>query len=317
MQPGRSEADRQHVRDLEDPQPGDRSGSSRAWPGVSALALIWGSTWLAIRLTLDVAPPLTAAALRFIVAAVALWSWLLARGRCRPCQPPCWWRSTVMALAMFVAPYGLVYWAELHVSTGLASVLFSSQSLFVVLIAHVALPRERPTGRQWFGVLAGLVGEAAVFHGQLRLSDGHGALGAAAVLVAAASGALALVWLRRLGESLNSAHETAVQLTITALVFGVASALSTGLHAPLVMDWWSTKLWLAVGYLAVPGTAVAYLIYYRLARGAAALTVSYSIFLAPVVAVLLGALVLRERLDALQIAGAVFVLYSMLLAEQR
>lgn len=284
---------------------------SRIWIGIISLAVVWGSTWLAIKIGLEDASPLSSAAPRFVLAFGALYLWLRLRGRRLPRGLQYWRRASAMAVFMFIIPYGLVYWGELHVSSGLAAVLFSTQSLFVVIFAHRMVEGERASYRKLIGLLMGLAGLFLVFHGQIGWVDRGGMAGTIGILMAAASGGFALVWLRRLGSSVDTVSEVTAQLGITALAFIFLSFLVEGNHG----NWASLRLWLSISYLALIGTALAFVIYYWLAKHATALTTSFSIFASPVFAVFLGWLVLGETMGLEGVIGSGLVLIGVVVAQ--
>ena len=155
---------------------------SRLVTGVAlvSLILIWGTTWAAIRVSLRGIPPFTGIALRFGLASAVLL--LLAPllgvrlGRA-PNERFLW---LVNAVLTFALPYGILYWAEQTVPSGLASVLFASMPLMVVVSAHFALPGERMTVRGALGILIGFAGIVVIF------SDDFQALGGAQVRTASA-----------------------------------------------------------------------------------------------------------------------------------
>ena len=290
---------------------GSAMSSLRIWMGVTLLAVIWGSTWLAIKIGLEDASPLSSAAPRFVIAFGALYIWLKLRGRRLPQGYKFWRRASAMAVFMFIIPYGLVYWGELHVSSGLAAVLFATQSLFVVIFAHRMVEGERANSRKVIGLLMGLAGLFFVFHGQIEWADRGGMAGTIGILIAAASGGFALVWLRRLGGSVDIVSEVTAQLGITALAFVILGISIEGHQG----NWTSLRLWLSISYLALIGTALAFVVYYWLAKHATALTTSFSIFAAPIFAVFLGWLVLGETMGLEGVIGSGLVLIGVVVAQ--
>jgi len=283
------------------------------WMGVISLALIWGSTWLAIKIGLEDASPFCSASPRFILAAVSLYIFLRLRGQNLPRQYQFWYRTIFIAMFMFIIPYGLVYWGEQHVSSGLAAILFSTQSLFVVAFAHRLLLGERATFRKLAGLILGLVGLLLVFYDQIGWGDSWGMAGMIGILMAAASGGFALVWLHRLGKSVNTLAELTAQLGVTALVVTILGFLFEGNST----DWTSLKLWFSISYLAIIGTAFAFSVYYWLAKNTTALITSFSIFASPVFAVFLGWLVLDETMGLNGLIGSSLVLIGVVLAQTR
>lgn len=284
----------------------------KTWMGVISLALIWGSTWLAIKIGLSEASPFCSGSPRFVIAFGVLLIWLRLRGKSLPKHFGFWCRAFSMAIFMFIIPYGLVYWGQLYVSSGLGAILFATQSLFVVAFAHYVLTGERASLRKWVGLVSGIVGLVFVFHDQIGYMDGWGVLGMIGILMAAASGGFALVWLRRLGGSVDTVPEVTAQLGITALAFTILALLLEDNST----NWASPTLWLSISYLAVIGTAFAFVVYFWLAKHATALTTSFSIFAAPVFAVFLGWLVLSETMSIEGLIGSALVLVGVIVARR-
>lgn len=138
------------------------------WFAVAALSLVWGSTWLAIKIGLQETPPFFSAALRFIIAALCLLAYMRYQQKTFPASFEFWKKSALPALFMFITPYVFVYWGGLYVSSGLSSVLFSSQALFVVLCSHYLLADEKATLIKWAGLLAGMSGLVFIFYTRFR-----------------------------------------------------------------------------------------------------------------------------------------------------
>ena len=137
------------------------------------------------------------------------------------------------ALFMFILPYGLVYWGESHITSGLCAILFSTRSLFVVGFAHILLKSERAYRWKGLGLLLGLTGLLLIFHDQPQFTSCLGLAGMVAVLAAAASWGFALVWRkRRSGEGTLLMH-----LTAQSAIFRVVLALLTLWVEPSHGDW--------------------------------------------------------------------------------
>jgi len=130
------------------------------------LCCIWGSTWLFIKVGLADLPPITFAGIRFVIAFLILASLVIARRARWPRTRAEWTLIAVSGALQFGLNYGLVFWGEQHISSGLAAVLQSTFPAFGFVIAHVYLPRERITTARVFGVLLGVLGVAVIFSDQ-------------------------------------------------------------------------------------------------------------------------------------------------------
>src|SRR5215213_1575847 len=133
------------------------------------LSAIWGSTWLFIKLGLEDLPPLTFAGVRFVIAAAVLYAFLLSRRVPLPRARRDWGLMAVTGLLAFTLNYGLLFWGEQYVSSGLAAVLQATIPAFGLVIAHRYLPGERITPVKVVGVLLGITGVGIIFSNQMSL----------------------------------------------------------------------------------------------------------------------------------------------------
>ena len=278
------------------------------------LTLIWGSTWAVIRLGLEGIPPLTGVALRFAIAGAVLLALVPRFGvRFR------WTREelglwAVNGLLSFTASYTIVYWAEQHIPSGLAALLFATYPLFVAVIAHFALPGERLGWRASGGILLGFAGVAVIFSDDLQLLGGANVREVALVmLLSPIVSAVATVAVKRWGAGIHPLSLTAVPMLLTAAVVGtLALALERG--ATLVFDLRSVGSLL---YLAVFGSAVTFTIYYWMLARARATQVALIAYTIPIVAVAVGALLFQEPIRPRVVLGGVLVLMGVAIVTRR
>ena len=279
--------------------------------GVLTLGIIWGSTWLAIKFGLEEAPPFFSAALRFVLTFLILFVWQKVKGYKFPRNIKYWLNSIFLAMLMFVIPYAMVYWGEQYISSGLSAVLFSSQSLFVVIFAHFISKTEKAEPKKFLGLVIGLLGLFILYKSQITWDEVQGPKGLIALLLAAASAALGLVVLSKQKQNFDPVPEVMTHMGITALAFIVLTLVfevpPENIFAP--------KLWVSILYLAIPGTAFGFVVYYWLAKNATAFVTSFSIFISPVFAVFLGWLILNETINILGIMGVFLVLASIILTQ--
>lgn len=292
---------------------GKNPSSIIIWLSVILLSIIWGSTWLAIKIGLQSTPPFFSAALRFIIAVLFLLLYMRFKKLKFPTTFIFWKRSFLLALFMFIIPYGFVYWGEMYVSSGLSSVLFSSQSLFVVLCSHYMLTNEKATLIKWLGLLFGIFGLVFIFYTRFEIASDFGFMGMLGIIGAAISAAFALVWLKKIGENSDHVTELTSQIFITALFFIFLSFTIE----KFPQDLSSRNLWLCVGYLAIVGTSISFLIYYWLAKHTSALILSFSIYLTPVLALFLGWLFLNEYIGTNDIIGTAIVILSIIITQSK
>jgi len=227
----------------------------------AALCLIWGSTWAAIQIGLQGIPPFTGVALRFAIAAALLL--VLVRLRRVPLgqirrERLLWLVNGTLA---FSISYGVVYWAEQWVPSGLASVLFATYPLFVAILAQFLLPQEAITRPEVIGSLVGFAGVGVIFSEDFAaLGGSQVAVAAAVMLISPLVAAVASVLVKRWGAGVHPFSLTAVPMAMTAVIMGMV-ALGTERGRPVVWDGVSVS---ALLYLAVFGSAVTFSLYYWL-----------------------------------------------------
>ncbi len=277
----------------------------QAGAAMALMTLIWGTTWAAIRISLEGFPPFKGVAVRFAVAAVILL--LLARLRGVRFGGQRYERRLWLLQAGFTfsASYGLVYWAEQWVPSGLTSVLYSSLPLWVTLFAYFVLPGERLRPIGLLGMLFGFAGIAVIFSEDFsQLGGPQVARAAAWLLLAPLLGAVAQVCVKRWGLKIHPLSLTAVPMALTALGMG---ALGGWLEAdrPIVL---APAPVLATLYLAVGGTAITFGLFFWLLQHVSATRMSLIAYAVPVVAVTVGTLFMDEVLTARMVIGSALVI---------
>ena len=164
---------------------------------------IWGSTWLFIKLGLQDLPPLTFAGIRFVIACTILFIWIKFRRLQLPTTRSDWAFLAVTGILSFGLNYGLVFWGEQYISSGLAAVLQSTLPAFGLVFAHLHLPGERLSWPRIFGVILGVCGVGVVFSNQLAVSGRQALAGCVALILSAMFAAYANVLVKARGAKLN------------------------------------------------------------------------------------------------------------------
>ena len=257
------------------------------------LCCIWGSTWLFIKLGLADLPPLTFAGIRFVIAAIILFSLIVVRRVPLPRNGRDWMFLAVTGILSFSLNYGLVFWGEQYISSGLAALLQSTLPAFGLIIAHYYLPGERMTLPRIIGVMMGVIGVGVIFSNQLRVAGPKALWGSAALVLSAFCAAYANVLVKAYGKKLEPSVLAAGQM-----LFGLAPLLIVGISLegnPLNFRW-TPIAFVALLYLAVVGSVVAFLLYYWLVHHMDVTNTMLIALVTPVVAVILGMLVLNEKL---------------------
>ena len=278
---------------------------------IALLIMIWGTTWAAIRVGLEGIPPLTGVALRFGSASVllmALARWLgvpLGSGR----RIHRLW--LINAIFTFCLSYGVVYWAEQWIPSGLAAILFSTFPLFIAVMAHFHLPGERLRLPALLGLLVGCSGVAIIFSDDLAALGGEQAILAAAVfLLSPAAAAFANIVVKKYGSDVHPFTLTAVPMAMTAVIMGTL-ALFLERDRQVVFDAVSVG---ALLYLSVLGSAVTFSLYFWLLSSLKATRLSLITYGVPIVAVIVGIIALDEPFTPRILAGAATVLIGVALA---
>ena len=269
-----------------------KSLSSRAWAELLLLSFIWGASFLSIRIALDELPPLTSVAHRVFWAALLLWVYIAIRRLPVPKTAAIWGALIGMGILNNIIPFTLMAWGQLHIETGLTSILNASTAVFGVLAAALFFADERLTARRLIGVLIGFLGVATAI-GLSALADFDlRSLGQLAVLGGTLSYALASVWGRKFLTGLSPQVAAAGMVTGAALIIVPTAYIVDG---PFSFDL-APRTWAAIGYYSIIATACAYLLYYRvLAMAGSGNLMLVTLLVAPI-AIVLGAVVLGEEL---------------------
>ncbi|HEY2295038.1 MAG TPA: EamA family transporter [Thermoanaerobaculia bacterium] len=287
--------------------------SSRAltWAVLTLLILIWSTTWAVIRVGLRGLPPFTGVALRFGIASVVLLALApvfgVNLGR-QPNERRVWAINTFLT---FTIPYGILYWSEQWLPSGLAAVIFATMPLQTALVAHFVLPAERLTARRFLGVLVGFGGIAVLFSGDFQALGGSQVARAAGVmLIAPLCAALANVSVKRWGSGIHPLSIAAVPMAITAVLMGALSRLVES-GRPVTFN---TPTVLSLVYLALIGSALPFTLYFWLLRRQSATGMSMINYATPVLAVAIGTVFLGEPITLRIVLGSALVLIGVAVA---
>lgn len=273
--------------------------SSRAWAELILLGLIWGASFLAIRTALDEIGPLTSVLFRTTIAAMVLWPIVLMRGIPVPRGARIWVGLFGMGLLNNVIPFSLMAWGQMHIPTGLTSILNATTALFGVLVAAMVFADERLTARKALGVGLGFAGVVTAIGPANLLSLDLTSTAQLAVLAGTLSYACAGAWARTRLGGLAPLSAAAGMLTSSTLVMIPLTLMTEGVP-PLDL---APITWVAILYYALVATALAYLLYYRVLGMAGSGNLMLVTLVIPPVAIVLGALVRGEDLHPGAYAG--------------
>jgi drug/metabolite transporter (DMT)-like permease len=277
---------------------------------LAALAAIWGGSYLLIKYALeDLSAPMIVWARTAIAALVLL---VVLRGAVRGAiadvrSRPGW--ALLLATLAIAAPFLLITFGELEVPSGLTAVLISPAALFVAMFAPFIDPSERIDSRQGVGMLLGLAGVALVV-GVESISTLGQFLGALAMVAAAASYALSGFVVKGRYKRLTTIQTSFVSIAVASLITLPVAAATTPSEVP------GLRAVAAVAALGALGTALAFVIFYKLIAEVGAGRASLVAYLAPGVALFYGAIFLDEAITAAAIAGLALILAGVALASR-
>ena len=286
---------------------------TKDWLAFTLLGLIWGSSFLLIKIAVWEVGPVLLVALRLLFGIAAL---LVAAAVTRPAWPRdrrVWLSLTFLGLINNLIPYVLISWGEKYIDSGVAAILNSTTPLFTMLIAHFLLSDDRMTGLRVVALLMGFGGILLLMSRDSGGAVRSSLLGQGAVLAAVVSYAFASVYARHTTKGLPPALQAMLPLLgADALLWVLAPAVEAPLALPSL-----PLTWLAIAWLGVMGVAVAYFLYFYLLHSVGPTRTVLVTYLFPLVGVTLGALFLRERLDWRLVAGGALVVSSIVVVNTK
>jgi drug/metabolite transporter (DMT)-like permease len=283
------------------------------WKTLLAFAIIyfvWGSTFLAIRVGVREVPPFLFAAMRFFIAGLAVYGWMMAHGERSPTARQ-WTSASLLALLIFVCDYGLLFWAEQRVPSGIAAVMMATIPVFMALSEIIFLRTQRVTVRLALALLIGIGGVAVLMSRSLNLggapTDRAGAL---ALIIASISWSVSSALTRKLPLPASKAMSSGAQMLVGGILLAFAAAALGEFHN-FHLSTVSRGAWLALAYLIVAGSIVGFTAYVWLIHHESPTKVGTYAYVNPVVAVLVGYFLGGEALGLRTILGTLCVLISV------
>ncbi|HEX6958980.1 MAG TPA: EamA family transporter [Ferrovibrio sp.] len=276
----------------------------QSWLLLGALSVLWGGSFFFVGVAVREVPPLTIAAIRVLLAAVILQGVLRLSGLTLPWRGEVWRAFGMAGLLNNAIPFGLFFWAQTQIPSGLASILNATTPIFTVLVAHVFTADEKLTPGRLLGVLLGFAGVAVMIGVDLLSGLGRNVLAQGACLLGTLSYAFGAVYSRRFARLGVKPMQVAGGQFIasSAILLPLALLVEQGWQIPLP-SWQSIA---AIVALAALSTALGFVIYFRI-MVAAGSNVNLVTLLVPVSAILLGVLVLGETLALRHLAGMVAI----------
>lgn len=290
-----------------------RTLSGPAWTRLVLLSAIWGGVFLSVRIALGELGFVTVVAHRVFWAALVLLVFVRVRGHRMPRDPRLWGAFAVMGLLNNALPFALQAWGQLHIPSGLVAILNAGTAITGMLVAAAFLPDERLTARRLLGAALGLGGVAtAIGLGNLASLDLR-SLAQLAVVGSTFCYAFAGVWGRTRLSDLPGEVAAAGMLTASAAMLVPAAILVDGVPS-LALE---PRTWIALLHASIVATAGAYVLYYSVLRLAGSANLMLCTLMVAPVAILLGAVVLGERLRPEAWAGFALLAAGLLVIDGR
>ena len=278
------------------------------------LCLLWGTTWIFIKIGLADLPPITFAAARFILAILILVPLISFNRFPWPRSAAALKLIALTGFLQFSLNYSSVFWAEQYITSGLAAVLQSMIPVFGLVLAWVFLPSERITGLKILAVTLGFVGVAVIFVEQLRIESLMAFLGCIAIVVGAYCAAQASILVKLRASEMHPASLVCLQMLAGLPALVLYALIAEG--NPLSFNW----TWAAIGcvlYLTIFGTIAAFWLYYWLLSRIESTKAMMISLVTPLIAVVIGSIFLGERLPPQTLMGGILIFASIALIIMR
>lgn len=272
------------------------------------LALIWGTTWIFIKIGLDDLPPMAFAAARFLLGVFLLFIVIKIQKIPMPKTAKEWRLIALTGFLQFSVNYSLVFWSEVHITSGLAAVLQAMITVFGLILAWMFLPNERITKLKIIAVLIGIVGVGVIFYDQLQVQSFMAFLGCVGVVIGSYAAAQASILVKSKGGAIHPAALVFCQMLCGLPVIIIYSLIAEG--NPLDYNW----SWKAIGcvlYLTIAGTITAFWLYYWLLERIESTKAMMISLVTPLLAVVIGWLVLGEKLPPQTGIGGLLIIASI------
>lgn len=286
----------------------------KEWVAFTVLGLLWGSSFLWIKIAVENVSPFVVVALRVSFGLISLLAVMYWQRQSIPRDRATLLKYLFMGVFNVVVPFLLITWGETHIDSSLAAILNATTPLFVIVIAHFALHDEKITGPRLLGLIVGFVGVVVLvaqdFDPRALQSD---LLGQLAVLLAAASYAVALVFSRRQLRNVRPVvQSTMILMFATAIMWVITPVVERPVALPA-----QPLAWVAVLWLGVLGLCAAYLLFFWLNNVWGPTRASLVTYVFPVVGVVLGVIFLAEPLNWNMVLGSALVVGGIVVVNRK
>ena len=273
---------------------------------------VWGSTFLFIRVGVREVPPFLFASMRFLVAGGVLFAWMRLKGTPSPSRRE-WISATILATCIFVFDYGLLFWAEQRVPSGIAAVMMATIPFFMALSEILILRTQKLTFRLALALLVGIGGVSVLVSRSLSLRLGEAPIdpaGAVALVIAAISWSIASSLTRKLALPESKAMSSGAQMLAGGILLAIVAAILGEFRGFRVQSV-SGSAWFALAYLIVAGSLIGFTAYVWLIHHESPTKVGTYAYVNPVVAVIVGYFLGGETVGPRTLLGTLLVLVSV------
>ncbi len=278
--------------------------------GFVVICVIWGSSWAAVKIAIESFPPLLSLTIRFAVAGIILGLIVFTKNLEIPTSKKFWQLILVMCLTSFTFPFVLIYFGQLQVDSGIASVLFATFPFWVALISHFLVPNEKITFVRIIGILIGFLGVILIFNNSFSNVSIKIFYGMAAIVSGAIIQAIGLVYLRRSGENVHPVTLNFCSMSLSVMPLFAASIIFEN-YSHLLFN---LNVIGSILYLSIFCTVITFVIYFWLVKYVEILILSLSAFITPVIAIITGIIILNEKINGDVYIGSALVLIGVAFA---
>ena len=268
------------------------------------MCVLWGFTWMYLKISLAEMPLYTGLSIRFSIAGIIFWIMYFIKGHKVNLTTDLKNVYLLFTFFNFSLCYYLTYWGAKYVYSNLGAIIWSLLPICVAMMAHFYLPDDRLNKRKAFGMLIGLIGTILLFYERDMLGEGQATFGIIAILLSVVLAAWPNVYLKMQKSSINSYHLNAVGMTLSGVLFLICALIFEN-NAFIPID---NKNLFAIFFLTIPGTVMTWGIYIWLFNHLPVTQISYTAFYPPIIATVVGWFFLGEALPALAIIGSVLII---------
>ena len=272
--------------------------------------MIWGSTWLAIKIGLESVPPIISAGNRFILASILILIVISLRKIKIQTDNIAVRLYLLMGIFSFVFPYGMIYWAEQFVPSGLTAVLYAVYPFSIALFSFIMIPDEKIGINKIIGIIISFIGLFIIFSESFKGNLDNYITGLIVVIVSAIMQSVVAVSIKKYGHHLHPLSMNFYPMLIAGVILSIYGFI---IERDLPVNY-NSKAILSISYLALFGSLITFTSYYWLLKRVNIIILSLITFITPILALLLGWFIYREELSYHQLAGCILVLVGLLFA---